>query len=146
MAEFPTVEGSYRITVDWEIVLRGVFQRRFEEDVLVLWRPGLTARIRVSGNDENEPKEVRHRRIQEGTPGEASDVTTETNGALIRHAYRVKDTSQGERRPAFYGFAIGNSGHVQIVVDFDSEGDLATVQGMWRGLREVLSTPTGGCS
>jgi len=144
MAEFPTVEGSYRITVDWEIVLRGVFQRRFDGDTLVLWRPGLLAHIDVTGNADDEPKEVRHRRIQEGAPGEALDVLTETNGALIRFAYRLAKSAPG--RPPFYGFAVGNSGHVRIVVSFDSEDDLATVHGMWRGLREVLSTPLGGCS
>jgi hypothetical protein len=143
MVDFPTVEGGYRIAADWEIVLPGEFQRRFEGDALVLWRPGLTARVAVSVDDDDAPKEVRLRRIQEGRSGRTFDVMTETNGAVIRYGYRSEDGSGAA--PAFHCVVVGNSGHVQMAVSFDSEAELETAQKMWRGLREVDNCPAGGC-
>jgi hypothetical protein len=146
MPDFPTIEGSYRVSGDWEIVLHGEFQRRFEEGTLVLWRPGLTARVRTSSNDNDEPKELRLLQVQHGRPAEASDVISETNGALLRYAYRLKAASGPERTPAFHGFVIGNSGHVHLQAEFDEEAELAAIHRMWRRLREVENCPTGGCS
>jgi hypothetical protein len=146
MADFPTLESSYRITADWEIVLPCEVQRRFANDALVLWRPGITAWIRVSENDADTPKEVRLQRLRQASPDEAFDVLTETNGALIRYAYRWKESTGDGRAPALHGFAIGNTGHVQLEVHLDDESDLVVAHKLWRGLRELVDRPTFGCS
>jgi hypothetical protein len=146
MASFPTIDGAYRLSADWEIALPGEFQRRFDDTTLVLWRPGLTARLDIRMNDRDEPKEVRVRRVQEGRPAGALDVTTETNGALIRYAFRVREAGGGDvSRSTLHGVVVGNSGLVELTVSFDVESNLATAQGLWRGLREV-EAPTGSCS
>jgi hypothetical protein len=142
MAEFPTLEGEYRLSAYWEIVLPCALQRRFEEGSLVLWRPGILARVKVWENDHDEPKEVRLQRVRQGIASGAFDEITETNGAVIRYAYRSKEESSGAT--AFHGFTFGNSGHVQMTVHFDHESDVETAQKMWRGPREV-EPPTGSC-
>lgn len=48
---YPVVEGRYRMTEVWSIDLPGPFNRRIEEECLVLWRPGLTIWTIVWGND-----------------------------------------------------------------------------------------------
>jgi hypothetical protein len=45
--DYPTIEGRYPLTSDWELDLPQKFNRRIEDGNMVLWRPGLTLRISV---------------------------------------------------------------------------------------------------
>ena len=40
--QFPIVEGRYQMTGEWSIALPGQFNRRIENQDLVIWRPGFT--------------------------------------------------------------------------------------------------------
>ena len=137
MTEFPLVEGEYQMTRAWSIALPGAFQRRFEDNSLVLWRPGVTARINVWGNDNEEPPHVRLGYVQKDRSEDAFDVVTESHGHMLRYAYRLHEPSDDRRHASFCCFAFGASGHVQMAVYFDDEADLVVAQSLWRGLREA---------
>jgi hypothetical protein len=145
MADFPTIEGEYRLNGEWEIVLPLPFQRRFEDAALIVWRPGVTVRVECSVEDHERPKDARLQRIRQDSASGAFDVRTETNGAVLRYAYRVEDKGADGRPHVFHGYSIGLSGTVHVAVHFDRESDLETALSIWRGLREV-GPPTGGCA
>ena len=54
---FPIVEGNYRLTREWTIDLPGKFNRRIEDDDLVIWRPGLTFWIAIWGLEAGKTPE-----------------------------------------------------------------------------------------
>lgn len=138
--DFPIVEGRCQITKEWVVDLPGQFNRRIEDESLVIWRPGFTIWMTVWNNDHDETREQRLNWIQAHSNPDAHSPVTEKDGDLIRYAYRLEEESGDKRQPAFYCFAIGMRGHVQMAIYFDREDDLATAKPIWRSLKEK----TGG--
>lgn len=133
---FPVVKGRYQITKEWAVDLPGEFNRRFEDGSLVIWRPGFTIWTTVWNNDHDETLDQRLNWIEADSSPDAHSQETEKVGGLIRYAYRLEEESHDSRRPAFYCFAIGQNGHVQMAIYFDREDDLATAKQIWRSLEE----------
>lgn len=133
---FPIVEGRCQITKEWVVDLPGQFNRRIEDESLVIWRPGFTVWTTVWNKDHDETPEQRLNWIQADSNPDAHSQETEKDGGLIRYAYRLEEESDDKRRPAFYCFAIGQGGHVQMAIYFDREDDLATAKRIWRSLKE----------
>jgi hypothetical protein len=134
--EFPVVSGEYRMTEEWSILLSGEFKRRFEDDSLVLWRSGLTAWVMVWGNDYSESPSVRLEHVRADSSPERFDEVVEEDGGILRYAYRLQEEAHDDRVSAFYGFAFGESGHVQMAIYFDAEDDLKHARALWKGIRE----------
>lgn len=133
---FPVVKGKYQLTKEWSITLPKKFHRRFEEGNLVLWRPGFTMWIAVWGNDHGQSAEERFAQLRDSVSPDAFDVEEVTSGEVVRLGYRLDEASDDGRAAAFYGFAVGFDGHVQIAIYFDREGDLNLAKGIWRSLGE----------
>jgi hypothetical protein len=136
--DFPVVEGTIELTEEWRVTLPGKFNRRIEDGNLVLWRPGITLWIAIWSNDHNETPEQRLHWISEDNNPDAYDRLTETGEGEIRFSYRLAEDSDDDRQPAFYCFAIGQNGHVQMAIYFDDAEDLDTAKQIWRSLRENL--------
>ena len=134
--EYPTVEGKYQMTRQWSVVLPGAFNRRFEDGNLVIWRPGFTIWVAVWGNDHNQSAPSRLGRIKADAAKQAFDIEEEQGTQPLRFSYRLKETADDKRCPAFYGFAVGQDGHVQIAFYFDDEADLVAAKEILRSLRE----------
>ncbi len=134
--DFPIIEGSYQMTEDWSVTLPTPFNRRVEEGELVIWKPGFTIWINVWNNDKSESQGERLHWIQESSSTNAFDEIIESSDSVSRYSYRLKEDSDDDREPAFYGVGTGEGGHVQIVIYFDSAGDLAEAKSIWRSLTE----------
>jgi hypothetical protein len=135
--DFPVIEGRYQMTKDWSVVLPSQFNQRVEDGDLVIWKPGFTMWIVVWGNDKSQSQEERLGWLQSDSSPAAFDKITESSDGVIRYAYRLKEESGDDREPAFYCFAIGKEGHVQMAIYFDSSGDLGAAQKIWRSLTEI---------
>jgi hypothetical protein len=135
---YPVVEGRYQMTSDWALVLPEPVNQRFEDDALVLWRPGFTAWVIVWGNDQSEDSLSRMRRIKEDTSPEAFDVEVIDTGHCLKYGYRLAEDEDGDLVHAFHGFTIGGSGHVQMAIHFDVEGDLDLARGIWMSVVESV--------
>jgi hypothetical protein len=135
--DFPVVEARYRMTKDWSVDLPAKFNRRFEEGNLVIWKPGFTIWTTVWNNDKSESPEERLAWIRDDSSPDAFDALTETSNGLLRYSYRLKEEADDDRLPAFYCYAIGKEGHVQMSIYFDSPGDLDTARAIWRSLTET---------
>src|SRR5215467_5756381 len=96
--DFPIVEGLYRLTSDWELVLPGKFNRRVEDGNMVLWRPGLTFWIAAWGAEAGRsPEETLARILGDASP-ERIGEEVDRSGDLIRLTYRLKEKDP-ERDP-----------------------------------------------
>jgi hypothetical protein len=135
--EFPVVEGHYQMTQEWSVDLPTKFNRRFEESDLVIWKPGFTIWTTVWNNDKAESPDERLAWIKDDSSPDAFDAVAETSNGLLRYSYRLKEDSDDDRLPAFYCYAIGKAGHVQMAIYFDSPADLNTAQAIWRSLTET---------
>ncbi len=133
---FPIVEGTYKMTKDWSVVLPSQFNRRIEDGDLVIWKPGFTLWITVWNNDKSETQEERLAWIQGDSSAQAFDEITESSDGLMRYAYRLREESEDDREPAFYCFAIGSRGHVQMAIYFDAPDNIADAMSIWRSLNE----------
>ena len=134
--DFPIVEGHYQMTADWSVMLPTQFNRRIEEGQLVIWKPGFTIWTNVWNNDKSESQDDRLQWIQGDSSPNGFDKVTESSDGVSRYAYRLKEDSYDDREPAFYCFAIGEEGHVQMAIYFDSADDLADAQAIWQSLTE----------
>jgi len=115
------------------------FNKRIEDGDLVFWKPGFTIWTAIWCNDEDKTQQDRLRWLQNKTSPEAFDVITGTSDGLTRYAYRLKEDSDDQREAAFYCFAIGDAGHVQMAIYFDSADDLPLAKEIWQGLSEQRS-------
>ncbi|OBK24405.1 hypothetical protein A5634_03510 [Mycobacterium asiaticum] len=123
--EFPVAQGVFKITDDWSIDLPQPMNRRFEDDALVLWRPGLTAWITVWGNPKLDSPTIRLSKIKQMSSPRRYDEKEWTNGGLIYYTYRLNENPDQSKPAALYGDVIGIAGHIQIAAFFDHEASLA---------------------
>ena len=137
--DFPVVDGTYQMTEDWQVTLPGKFNRRMEDGSLAIWRPGFTIWTAIWNNDQDETPEQRLDWISNDSATEAFDKETEMSNGLVRYSYRLAESSGDNRQAAFYCFAIGRNGHVQMAIYFDSADDLASAKKIWRSLIEIPS-------
>src|SRR5262245_44455383 len=88
---FPVVEGKYQITKEWSISLPGKFNRRFEDNSLVIWRPGLTAWIVVWNNNKMESAKQRCEYFRKEINPDAFALEERTDGPILRFSYRLTE-------------------------------------------------------
>jgi hypothetical protein len=139
---FPIVEGNYRLTREWTIDLPGKFNRRIEDDDLVIWRPGLTFWIAIWGLAAGKtPEETLAWVLEDASPHRTDEKICRDE--LLRLTYRLREQDP-ERDPscftAIYGYVFSTSSHVQIAGYCDSTEAEVTAEEIIRSLR---SLPTG---
>ena len=130
------VEDEYQLTKNWSVTLPSKFNRRVEDDDLVIWKPGFTIWVATWANDQGESKEARLATLQQRISKDAFDIEVEPEKDVVRFCYRLAEKAKDKRVAAFYGFAIGANGHVQLGIYFDDENDLALARKIWLSLRE----------
>jgi hypothetical protein len=123
------------LTEGWSVELPEKFNRRFEDGSLVIWRPGLTFWFAIENNENKQSKEERVAGI-EGRISANAFGRNEVNGELTRLCYRLNEGSQDGRLPAFYGFVVGEEGHVQMAAYFDDESGAEIARKVWISIRE----------
>lgn len=126
--DFPTAEGRYQMTKDWAVTLPCPFNRRVEEGSLVFWRPDFTVWTIVWNNDHAETQQQRLVRLQRDASPEAFDAQVVTSNGLLRYTYRLTERREEGTVYAFYAYAIGHDGHVQMAFYLDNEADLETAK------------------
>ena len=135
--DFPVVKDKYQMTKNWTVVLPGAFNRRIEEGSLVLWRPGFTIWTTVWGNDHNETAEKRLDNIKQISDQSKFDET-KLDGKVLLYSYRLHEDAEDRRVAAFYCFAFGETGHVQMAIYFDKEDDASLANKIWHSLNENI--------
>jgi hypothetical protein len=94
-----------------------------EEGDLVLWRPGLTIRLAVWGNDGDESQAQRLKWIKSDASPDRFEERKSTRGGVTRFDYRLRDEDECGVVEALYAFVIGNDGHLQMAIYFDDQAD-----------------------
>ena len=134
--EYPAVEGQYKMTNDWSVFLPGKFSRRIEDGSLVLWRPGFTIWTSVWNNDHKEsPEKRRDNAIKDASTERYNEEFLDKDSLF--YSYRLNEDEGDNRVAAFYCFAFGNNGHVQMAIYFDEEEDVKWAKQIWKSLKET---------
>ena len=128
--DFPVVTDTYQLTKEWSIDLPSPHNRRIEDDSLVLWQPGRTAWIIVWGNDHNESIEEKASWLKKDISANSYDLKEEISAKIYLIGYRLKEAESEKITYSYNGFAISNTGHVQISIYFDSEQDYREAENM----------------
>lgn len=145
LTDFPIVEDVYQLTPNWSLTLPGQFKRRIEDGDLVLWNPDLTLWIAVWNNDQGQSKEARLASIKKLMSADAFDLTSSTSAGILRFSYRLQEAEpepasaneDAEPVAAFYCFALGDSGQVEIAIYLDKEDDISQAQAILQSLTET---------
>ena len=132
--DFPVVDGLYQLTSDWTINLPEKFNRRVENEDLVLWRPGLTMWVAVWDGEPEETAEQRMSSLMDLINPSAYDLKQESDGSTLRFGYRLREKSEDRRVPAFYAFVVAASGHIELAIYFDREEDMRIAENLWRSI------------
>ena len=134
--DYPVVEGEYRLTNEWSVVLPEAFNRRFEGEQMVLWRPGFTIWLCAWMNNHRQSREERISADLARLPAAAYDVRQLPDDGALKLQYRLDEESDDERQPAFYSRAYGFSGHIQMSIYFDEEEHLEIAERLLNSLVE----------
>jgi len=117
------VTGDYQLIETWRVMLPDQFNRRFEDDSLVLWRPQLTFWVVAWGNDRASSMEARLASILSAASPHRAAEQIERTSSLIRLTYELPEEDPS-RSPSAYtsisAYVIGPTGHLQISAYFDS--------------------------
>jgi hypothetical protein len=135
--KYPVIDGLYRMTEGWALTLDQKHNRRIEDGSLVIWRPGFTIWTRVWNAKVGQTAEQNLKLLRKGMSDKAIDVKEEKDGNVLKLSYRLDEASDDKRQPAFYGFGVGATGHVQISIYFDDEKDLAKARQIFKSLMPV---------
>ncbi len=100
--------------------------RRFVDDSLILWRPGLTARLAVWDGAVEQPTQ-RLDQLVSGLPEQAYNRLQWSDGHTVHYSFRFADDTSHD---ALYGFTIAATSLVDTAVHFDSEDDADTAYQM----------------
>lgn len=136
--DFPRVKGEYRMTREWSIGLPTEFKRRFEDDNLVIWKPGLTFWIAIWGNNKGESIEERVKRFQEESSREKKSERLEEDKGQAFYTYELKARDESREIKeyfAIHAFKVNDSGHVQIGAYADSDDDKKTAYKIIRSIK-----------
>ena len=134
--DFPIEQGKVQLLGDWSIFLDRPHNVRIEDGSLVFWRPGFTIWISIWNNDNDETIEQRRDWIAVTASPDAYDILSARDGAVFRYAYRLNEEREEDNAQAYYGFVIGDDGHVQIAVYFDSESELGVAKSVVASVRK----------
>ena len=128
--DFPVIKGQYQITEDWKIFLPEKFNRRFEDNQLVIWKPGFTIWIVAWENNKNESIEIRQKHFLEIMSSEAFELEKESS----YFSYRLTENHDGDIVHAYYGLMFNQSGHIQMGMYFDDESDLKLAKEIFKSI------------
>jgi hypothetical protein len=138
--KFPVIEGRYQMTPDWVVTLPLKFNRRIEDESLILWRPGITAWTIIWNNKKGETQQDRLELLRGDTSLNAFATDCVIDDDVTRYSYRLTERKEEGVVHALYGFAIGVNGHVQMSIYFDDEADIETAREICRSLDEIHET------
>lgn len=133
---FPVVDGQIQVDKRWSVKISRKSNRRIEDGSLVIWRPGFTIWIDVVNHNGKQSARENLNQIRKHVSSGAFGVEEESDGGLLRLAYRLNEPAKDKRVAAFYCFAVTRSGHIQMAVYFDDEKDLPEARAVWRSLKE----------
>jgi hypothetical protein len=141
--DFPLVTGEYRMTKTWSISLPEEYRCRFEDDSLVIWRPGITMWISAWGMQDGETPASTLASIKSDTnypPAEVLELQHPTCLCYGRF-YHETDNADGEPddRWTLTTFTIGQSGQVMMSVYFDEKSDLEKAKQLWLSIKETAN-------
>jgi hypothetical protein len=118
--DYPVVAGDYQLTETWTVSLPLNFNRRIEDESLILWRPGMTIYFTAWNNDHQESVDARLAKLKSGISPDTFEPRESKKRGVAQFSYRlVEDGVNG-----LYGFAIADAGHLQVAIYFDDETDI----------------------
>ena len=137
--DFPVITGHYRLTEEWSFELPSEFNRRIEDESLVIWQPGFTMWIIIWNLSDGELPADRLRDLISDSSPEAFDKREASSGNVLKYSYRLAEDSGDDREAAFYGMVVGSSSHIQIAIYFDEAVQLATAHNIFESIAEAPS-------
>ena len=140
--KFPVVTGRHQLNATWSVDLADKFNRRIEEDDLVLWRPGMTVFVAIWNNDQAETVSARLAWLRGDMNPAAFDIVEDSFESSRGFAYRLDEDGDDTRVPALYAFTVAQDSHVQLAVYFDSENDVAAALKLWKSIVQAKQEPT----
>lgn len=121
--DFPVVGGDYEMTKGWRLALPEDFNRRIEDDSLVLWRPELTFWFNVwHGEGLVSVDDVLARLVADASPARSGEKIDKA-GTVARLTYELAEDDAeraGSDNNSVNGFVICPTGYVQVSAYYDS--------------------------
>lgn len=136
--KYPIISGKYKITKEWSIDLPGKFNKRFEDDSLVIWKPRFTMWIIVWNNNKNLNPFDQLEIVRQSKSNKAYDLIEIREPNTYRYGYKLDEWREEEKRTvyAFYGYVSGRDGYTQIAFYYDNKADFEIAKKIWLSIEE----------
>lgn len=125
----------YPITPEWFLTLDQSFQRRVENDQLVLWTTGKTIITVAFRLPETLTPEVLLETIKSKfSEGIFEAIESQDEGLLRFAALQTEDSAAGKVRLVLHGFTISPASCLQSAFYFDLPADLDWAKTAWQSI------------
>lgn len=139
-------DEDYYLSKNWSVRLPGNLRKRVEDDNLIFWRHGMTVYAVVWGNDKNESASGRLSWMKQQMSSDAFDAQEARDGEILRFTYRLTENRKEGVVHALYGYAIGQSGHVQMAIYVDRESEIDSARKILQSVTEHARRASGESS
>tara|TARA_R110002167_G_scaffold347886_1_gene558904 strand:- start:2584 stop:3027 length:444 start_codon:yes stop_codon:yes gene_type:complete len=134
-SDFPVVEGKYQFTKFWNITLPSQFNRRIEDQDMVIWKPGFTIYLAVWNNDRNLSRDDLFAEVIKDIAIEAFDINLKKHEKMTLFSYRLNENMGDQRVAALYCYAVSADDFVQSVMYLDNENDVELAVKIWESFK-----------
>ncbi|MFH1445897.1 MAG: hypothetical protein ABIG43_00600 [Chloroflexota bacterium] len=125
----------YQITPEWRLCLDETYNRRVENNKLVLWITGRTIVAVVFRYSDTVKKEELIAQLKNKASKGSLEVFESQQDELLRFAYlQPEEVAPGHTRLALYGFTASEATCVQTAFYLDDPSDLDWAKKTWESL------------
>jgi len=133
---------NYQITPEWCLGLDETYNRRVENNKLVLWISGRTIVAVVFRYSDTVKREDLIARLKSKAAKGNLEIFDSQQGELLRFAYlQPEEVAPGHTRLALYGFTASEATCVQTAFYLDDPADLDWAKKVWESLIYTPSSP-----
>jgi hypothetical protein len=138
--DFPVIEGKYQFTKFWNISLPSQFNRRVEDQDIVIWKPGFTIYLAVWNNDKNLSHNDLFDEVIKDISIDAFDINFKNHENVKLFSYRLNENMGDQRVAALYCYAVSADDYVQSVMYFDNENDVEFAVKIWESFKFEIAS------
>lgn len=126
---------AIQVTKEWFIEISDDFERRTEDQKLIIWKTGITIILAAFRLPENTGKLELLNQIQEKIPEDALETLVSTKGEIVGLGYtQILRNPEEKNRLALYSFTASDTSCLQAAFYLDEPDDLEWAKTTWENI------------
>lgn len=134
---------KHKLTVQWELEINNLFERREEETGDLLYTTGDKSLRLAIWNYDNENKAEIYKNHQDIITHKKDSFPEDlktfelSDSEISRIGYMIKEFDESREYNVIYGFSIVDNQVLQLALYFDDDEDLNWALATWKGIKRI---------